>query len=295
MALNGKRILLTGASSGVGWIAAKKLAKAGAMLAISARRADRLTELAAEIVSEGGFAPYVLPADLSQRGEAATLAQAAMEALGGVDILINNAGSTMQGLTWVAGDRNEARAQFETNVWSPVALIAGLVPAMIERREGIIINIGSMARVSAFPHLGHYAASRAAGAALSGMMALELRPYGVRVVELDFGAISTAASEEVRQITGVEYWLDGPAGLGSAAKAADAIIHAVNASQSGFSFYPRALKWIDRFPALGRRFTRRIAKHADLTSTVIRYGNVNVQSSNAVQVARELQKSNSSR
>lgn len=272
MALNGKRILLTGASSGVGWEAAKKLAKAGAVLAVSARREERLQTLAAEIGREGGAVPHVLPADLSQRGEAARLAQAATEALGQVDILVNNAGSTMQGLTWVAGDGEEARAQFETNVWSPLALIAGLVPAMIKRGEGIVVNIGSMARVSAFPHLGHYSASRAAEAALSHMMALELGPRGVRVVELDFGVIDTAASQEVRQITGVEHWLDGPVGLGSAERAADAIVNAVNAQKSGFAFYPRALKWIDRFPALGRRFSKRISKHADLTSTVIRDG-----------------------
>ncbi|MGO1070694.1 SDR family NAD(P)-dependent oxidoreductase [Lysobacter sp. CA199] len=272
MNLKGKRILLTGASGGVGWAAAKKLAKAGAVLALSARREERLQALAAEIAREGGTVPHVLPADLGQRGEADRLAQEAMNALGGVDILINNAGTTMQGLTWVVGDCDEARVQLETNVWSPLALIAGLAPAMVERGEGVIVNIGSMARVSAFPHLGHYSSSRAALAALSTMMSLELGPRGVRVVELDFGAIDTAASREVRQIAGVEHWLDGPAGLGSAEKAADAIVSAVEAGKSGFAFYPRALKWIDRFPALGRRFSKRVSKHADLTSTIIRRG-----------------------
>ena len=272
MALNGKRVLITGASSGVGWAAAKKLAAAGAVLAISARRKDRLDALAQEIGREGGIVPHVLTTDLGQRGEAALLAEASLNALGRVDILINNAGTTMQGLGWVVGDHDEARAQFETNVWSPLALIARIAPSMIARGNGTIVNVGSMARVSAFPHLGHYSASRAALAALSFMTDLELTPRGIRVVELDFGALDTAASYEVRQVQGAEHWIDGPAGLGSLEEAADAIVSATDAQKSGFAFFPRKLKWIDRFPALGRRFSRRVSKYADLSGSAIRSG-----------------------
>jgi len=272
MDLKGKRILLTGASSGIGRIVAIKLARAGATLALTARRKERLEALAIEIAEQGGVVPHVLPADLSRRGEAERLARAATDTLGHIDVLINNAGTTLQGLTWIVGDRDEARAQFETSLWSPLALVAALTPAMVARGDGVIVNTGSMARVSPFPHLGHYSASRAALAAASFLMALELKPRGVRVVEVDFGAIDTAASQEVRQLQGAKHWLDGPAGLGSAEKAAEAIVRAVKAQQSGFAFYPRMLRWIDRFPALGRRFTRRVAKHADLTSTAVRSG-----------------------
>jgi short-subunit dehydrogenase len=271
MALKGKRILLTGASSGIGWAAARKLSAAGAVLAVSARRRERLEALAQEIGRAGGPSPHVLVADLGSRGEAARLAEAALQALGGVDILINNAGTTIQGLTWVVGDRDEARGQFETNVWSPLALIAGLAPSMIARGDGVIVNIGSMARISAFPHLGHYSASRASLAALSTMMGIELAPRGIRVVELDFGVIDTAASFEVRQIQGAEHWLDGnPAGMGSADRAADAVVRAADPSKSGFAYYPRVLAWIDRFPALGRRFSRRLSRYADVTDSTIR-------------------------
>ncbi|MBW3672245.1 MAG: SDR family NAD(P)-dependent oxidoreductase, partial [Acidobacteria bacterium] len=82
----------------------------------------------------------------------------------------NNAGTGVQGLTWMVGDRDEAREVLETNLWSPLALIAALAPRMVERGRGTIVNVGSMARVSPFPHLGHYAASRAALALATEVM-----------------------------------------------------------------------------------------------------------------------------
>lgn len=272
MAIRGKRILLTGASSGVGLVAARRLAKAGAILAVSARREDRLLALAEEVRRDGGAAPQVLAADLSRRGEAAKLAERAVQALGGVDVLINNAGATTQALTWIGGDDDDERAMFETNVWSPLALVRSLAPAMISRGDGVIVNVGSMVRISPFPHLGHYAASRAAVAALSHVMSLELEPRGVRVFELDFGTIDTAASHEVRQVAGIQRWMEGGPGVGSVDKAADALVKAANAGTSGFAFYPGALKWIHRFPGLGRRYSKRLSKHADLTDTAVRSG-----------------------
>ncbi|UPJ48324.1 SDR family NAD(P)-dependent oxidoreductase [Bradyrhizobium sp. 200] len=272
MALRGKRILLTGASSGIGRLAAKLLAKAGAVLAVSARREDRLLELVEEIRGDGGVAPHVLPADLSRHGEAIRLGVRALQKLGGIDVLINNAGTTTQALTWIGGDDDDGRAMFEANVWSPLALVASLAPAMVERGEGVIVNVGSMVRVSPFPHLGHYAASRAAVAALSQVMALELNPRGVRVVELDFGTIDTAASHEVRQIAGIQRWMEGGPGVGSLEKAAEALVRAADTRTSGFVFYPGALKWIDRFPGLGRRYSKRLAKYANLKDTAVRSG-----------------------
>jgi uncharacterized protein len=283
--LKGKRILLTGASAGVGREVARRLAKAGAALALSARSEERLRMLAEEIHRNGGIKPHVLTADLSRRGEAARLGANALEALDGIDILINNAGNTLQALTWIGGDRDEAREMFETNVWSPAALVARLAPSMIDRGEGVIVNIGSMVRVAPFPHLGHYAASRAAGAALSQMMAIELGQRGIRVVQLDFGAIDTAASYEVRHIAGIERWLEGPPGLGSIDTAAEAVFKAASARKSTLSFYPAALKWIDRFPGLGRRYARRLSKYADLKDTSLRYAGS--QGDNSLRDSRE--------
>src|SRR5258708_3979893 len=117
----GKGILLTGASSGIGEEAARLLAARGMRLALVARREERLRRLARDLVESGRPGPVVIAADLGVEGVAAEVARRATEALGQVDVLINNAGASIQGLTWIAGDRQEARMVFETNLWSPLA------------------------------------------------------------------------------------------------------------------------------------------------------------------------------
>jgi hypothetical protein len=272
---NAKNILLTGASGDIGSEVARRLAAQGATLVLSSRREENLLALAHELTGSGSPTPTVLPADLGQPGEAARLANAAEEAVGRIDVLVNNAGASMQGLGWVVGDRDEAREVFETNLWSPLALTAALAPHMIDRGRGVIVNVGSMVWVSPFPHLGHYASSRAALAAATQVMDLELRPRGVRVVEVTLGPVDTPASRENRGLIGAEQWLEGRPGLGTVASAAQAITAAVQGDVSGVAFYPRMLRWPHRFPGLGRRYSRRMAKHADLSDTSIRFGGSN--------------------
>jgi uncharacterized protein len=168
------------------------------------------------------------------------------------------------------GDRDAARALFETNLWSPLALIAELVPAMVARGRGAVVNVGSMARVSPFPHLGTYTASRAALALATQVLDLEVGPRGIRVVEVALGPVDTPASEENRVLTGADRWLDGRPGLGSAAAAADAIVRAAEGGARGVAFYPRMLRWPHRLPGLGRRYSRRMARHADIQDETVR-------------------------
>ena len=265
-----KRVLLTGASGAIGAEVARQLSATGARLVLSGRREERLRELAGAIERQGAPSPAVIPADLSSRGDAEQLAAQAVEALGGVDVLINNAGASAQGLGWVLGDRDEGRDVFETNLWSPLALVRALAPALVERGEGAIVNVGSMARVSPYPHLGHYAASRAALSLATQVLDLELRPRGVRVVEVALGPVDTPASRENRVLAGAAEWLDGRPGLGEAAEAAAAIAAAARGSARAVVYYPRMLRWVDRFPGLGRRYARRAARHADLTDSTVR-------------------------
>jgi short-subunit dehydrogenase len=262
-------ILLTGASGAIGSEVAKALTARGARMVLSGRRRGELDLLAAEIAAQGGPAPIVLPADLSRPGEAAGLAERAVMEAGRVDVLINNAGASMQGLAWVVGDRDAARVVFEVNLWSPLALIAALVPPMVERGHGAVVNVGSMARVSPFPHLGIYSASRAALAAATQVLDLELGPRGVRVVEVALGPVDTPASRDNRALAGAEAWLDGRPGLGDAGSAAAAIAAASLDSARGARFYPRSLRWVDRLPGLGRRYSRRVARGADLVDETI--------------------------
>jgi short-subunit dehydrogenase len=267
-----KSIVLTGASGDIGKEVARRLAARGARLALSARREESLVALARELDDLGGQTPTVLPADLAQPGEAARLARDAQDALGDIDILINNAGASMQGLSWVVGDRDEAREVFETNLWSPLALAAALAPKMVDRGRGAIVNIGSMVWVSPFPHLGLYASSRAALSAATQVMELELRPRGVRVLEVTLGPVDTPASRENRALVGAEQWLEGRPGMGTVASAAETITAAVEGDAKGVVFFPRMLRWPHRFPGLGRRYSRRVSKHADLTDTTVRFG-----------------------
>jgi len=272
MPVEGRNVLLTGASGSIGAEIAKQLAARGARLVLCGRRVSRLEALAGELAREGGARPAVLPADLGRRGEAQRLAEQALDALGSVHVLINNAGAAMQGLSWVVGDREEAREVVETNLWSPLALAAALAPQMVEDGDGTIINVGSLAWISPFPHLGHYAASRAALAAVTQVMHAELAPRGVRVVEVALGPVDTPASRENRILKGADRWLDGGPGLGNPKAAAEAIVAAAAGRSGGVGFYPRILRWVHRFPGLGRRYAARATKHADVLDTTVRLG-----------------------
>jgi short-subunit dehydrogenase len=269
--MQGKTVLLTGASSGIGAALARRLGAQGARLAISARRVPQLEEVADAVERDGGTRPVVLPADLVRRGEPALLGQGALDALGDVDVLINNAGSSMQGLTWLTGDADGAREVIEANFWAPLALTAAIAPAMVRRGGGTIINVGSMARVSPFPHLGVYSASRAGIAAATEVLGMELRPRGVRVVEVALGPVDTAASRANRVLAGAGAWLDGGFGIGDPEAAAAAIARAAEGNARGVVFYPRALRWVHRFPGLGRRYALRMAKRADVFDETVRF------------------------
>jgi short-subunit dehydrogenase len=248
------------------------LAARGARLALVARRADRLHELARELADEGHPEPLSVAADLGEVGEAVKVAAQAEERLGGIDVLVNNAGASVQGLTWVAGDRPEARSVLETNLWSPLALVAAVAPTMLERGEGVIVNTGSMVQASPFPHLGHYSASRAALASITQSMRLELGPRGVRVVELALGPVDTAGSTENRLLRGGSRWLDGRPGIGRLEDAARVLVKAIEGPAQGVVFYPAVMRWVHAFPGLGRRHAMAAARHTDLADASIRVG-----------------------
>src|SRR5207247_7538857 len=144
----------------------------------------------------GAARPTILPADLARRGEAEALAARALEGLGRVDVLVNDAGAGLQALQWVAGEREEARELVEVNYWSPLALTRALVPGLRQRGRGAVVNVTSMVQVSPFPGLGHYCASKAALALATQTLRLELRGSGVRVIEAPLGVVDTPASYE---------------------------------------------------------------------------------------------------
>lgn len=168
------------------------LAGQGAVLVVTARREGLLNELADEISHTGDTRPIVLGADLTEPGSATGLADRALEALGGVDILINNAGANLTGPQSLIADSSFAREVFEVNLWSPLALTAALLPAMHAAGTGTIVNVTSTVQAVPLPLLGYYAASKAALAQATRSLRLELAETNIRVLEVVPGSTDTA-------------------------------------------------------------------------------------------------------
>jgi short-subunit dehydrogenase len=193
MDLRGKRVVLTGASSGIGRALAVGLADEGAILVLAARRQDALDEVADEITAGGHQRPTVVSVDLSEPGTAESLGRYALGALGGVvDVVINNAGGNVTGPQSRLADSLPVRALFEVNVWSPLALTATLLPAMHAAGAGTIVNVTSTIQAVPLPLLGYYAASKAALAQATRSLRLELAETPIRVMEVIPGSTDTA-------------------------------------------------------------------------------------------------------
>ncbi|HEX9967552.1 MAG TPA: SDR family NAD(P)-dependent oxidoreductase [Solirubrobacterales bacterium] len=252
-----KRVLLTGASSGIGRELAKELASRGASLALAARRRPLLESLAEEIGSDGGRPPFVVEADLARPGTARELAEAAGEALGAVDVLINNAGGGVGGRIAAVGDREEAREAFEINYWSPLALIQALAPQMLERGDGAIVNVSSMAQVSTWPGFGAYAATKGALSVATETLAMEMEGTGVHVMEVLPGPVDTAVQGETRLAPGIERMLKRVP-LGDAGTMARRIADGLERRRKRV-IYPRQTAIAYLLPALVRWDGRRLA------------------------------------
>lgn len=268
MRLNDARVLLTGASSGVGRRLARRLAERGALVAVSGRRQALLEELAEEIVSAGDREPIALAADLSRPGAAAELAAEARDRLGQVDVLINNAGSNLHGCPSDVGDREEARELFELNVWSPLALVHELVPEMRQRGGGAVVNVTSLAIVAPFPAVGHYCASKAALSLATESLQLELRATDVEVLEVLLGPIDTPGSRANRTLAGAERWLDS-AKPGDPDKAAAAVVRAIERGRRRL-IYPRRMALSYELPVVGRLYSAAVARGFDPEGVEVR-------------------------
>jgi short-subunit dehydrogenase len=263
MKVGNARVLVTGASSGIGRELAGELARRGARVAIAARRRRQLDETADAIAARGHVRPAVFEADLARRGAADDLAGAVVDALGAVDVLINNAGGGVGGAVFSIGDRDEAREAMEVNFWSPLALIRALVPPMRARGSGAIVNVTSTAQVMTWPCFGGYAATKAALGTATEALAMELGPSGVHVLEAVPGPVDTAVQAETRLIPGIERMI-GRMPLGDPAVAARRIVRALERRKARV-VYPRATVLPLVLPTVMRRLARREAARVDAT------------------------------
>jgi len=188
MASTMANILITGATAGIGRVAALHLAARGHAVFASGRREDALGTLE----KEGGGAIAGIAFDVTDEGAiAAARADIDRRTEGrGIDVLVNNAGYGQGGPLELLSDR-QIRAQYETNVFGLLAVTRAFVPRMRERRAGRIVNIGSVAGSLALPFLGAYASTKHAVQGLTDSLRRELKPFGVHVSVVRPGAIRT--------------------------------------------------------------------------------------------------------
>ena len=167
-----KTVLITGASSGIGEGCARKFASEGARLILNARSVDKLEALAQELKEKYGTDSYIMPFDVRDR-KAASEALASLPAeWQAIDVLINNAGLVIGVDKEHEGDLDEWDIVIDTNIKSLLSMTRMVVPGMVERGRGHIINIGSIAGDAAYPGGSVYCATKAAVKALSDGISL---------------------------------------------------------------------------------------------------------------------------
>ncbi|KOV66977.1 SDR family NAD(P)-dependent oxidoreductase [Streptomyces sp. MMG1121] len=180
--------LVTGATSGIGRAAALKLARDGFKVLVHGRDAERGAAVVKEIESAGGSAEF-LAADLADVGAVRQLAATA----GDIDVLVNNAGFSWFGPT-ADLEPDTYDALFDANVRSAYYLTAAIAPAMAERGDGVVINLGSMAGQVGLAGGAAYSATKAALTSLTRSWAAEYSPRGVRVITVAPGPVYTGGS-----------------------------------------------------------------------------------------------------
>lgn len=186
--INGKVVIITGASSGLGEATAHRLARSGAKLVLGARREERLVALRDAIVEQGGEAIYRVT-DVTDRAQFQALADAAKEAYGRIDVLVNNAGlMPLSPLDQLKVD--EWDQMIDVNIKGVLYGIAAVLPTMREQHAGHIINLSSVAGHVVFPNAAVYCATKYAVKALSE----GIRQEGgaeIRSTNISPGAVAT--------------------------------------------------------------------------------------------------------
>ncbi len=183
-----KVVLITGASAGIGAALARRLARQGRDLVLTARRADRLEQLAEELRPLGANV-LTVAADLADPATAERLAAATSARFGALDVLINNAGFGLPTL-FAEADPQDIRRQIEVNLVAPLMLTRQVLPLLVARR-GTVINIGSAITSVANSGLGAYGATKAGLAYWNDALRRELRHKGVNVCLVEPGPVKT--------------------------------------------------------------------------------------------------------
>jgi NADP-dependent 3-hydroxy acid dehydrogenase YdfG len=193
--IEGKVVVITGASSGLGEATARHLSAQGATVVLGARRHDRIKSLADELTAGGGKA-LALATDVTHRDQVQKLVDAAVQACGRVDVMVNNAGlmpqAPLERLQVAEWER-----MIDINIKGVLYGIAAALPHMQRQKSGHFINVSSVAGHKVGPGFAVYAATKFAVRALSEGLRQEVKPYNIRTTVISPGAVATELPNSV--------------------------------------------------------------------------------------------------
>lgn len=197
------RVLITGASSGIGKALAFEFADKGARLAMTSRSVDSLRKVADELEDTfpGIQAPLVVACDVADREDVSQLIKRCEDHFGGIDILINNAGTGVYGYSEMT-TVEDFRSVMEVNFFGAIHCILEVLPLLKKERKGQIVNISSVAAMYGVPYLGAYSASKAALVALGQSLRAELAGSGVLIMNVYPGYTLTGFFEKEKKVGG---------------------------------------------------------------------------------------------
>lgn len=193
--IKAQTVFITGASSGIGKACAEQFAALGTNLVITARRIDRLEALATELTTQFGIDCTFLPLDVRDLKQVQNVFYHLEEKQITIDILVNNAGLALATDKIQDGHIDNWDTMIDTNVKGLLYVTRAMLPSMIQRNRGHIINIGSIAGHGSYTAGNVYCATKHAVRALSQSMRLDLLGTAIRVSEIDPGAVETEFSE----------------------------------------------------------------------------------------------------
>ena len=185
--MHNKVVLITGCSSGIGKALALEFSNKEFQVIATARNRDSILEL-----EEKGC--YIEQLDVTNNNDQQRVIDNILNKFGKIDILINNAGYGLMAPTIDLTDE-KIHDQFATNVYAPLSLIRKVVPSMRKNKSGLIVNVGSISGLVTTPFAGAYCASKAALHSFSDALRMELKPFGIEVMNIQPGAIKSNFGE----------------------------------------------------------------------------------------------------
>ena len=189
--VNGKTVLITGASSGIGLTVAKKLAANGAHVLLLARTLETLQEVQQEIQAQGGKAT-IFPCDLNDMAEIDRVSKLILATVDHIDILINNAGRSIRRAVHESIDRfHDFERTMQLNYFGAIRLVLNILPQMIDRRDGHIINISSIGVLANATRFSAYVASKAALDAFSRCLSAEVHSHKIAITSVYMPLVRT--------------------------------------------------------------------------------------------------------